>query len=168
MILPFLPSQKEGFHYPFAPNLSRIAHKLKCRLLLQPKGLEEELHRHVEADEKFKPLLSLLKAVKRPLEDLDDEIMDAIRQIEQDVSEDVPKKAPSEPTFETSREVLESDGNGALVARNFQFKNWGKTVQNTPSTTWQIRTRTGVQNVVKWAARNNKRIRVSGFRHSWS
>jgi len=144
------------------------AHILTLLTSLQPKGLEDELHRHVEADEKFGPLLALLTAVKKPLENFDDEIMTAIRQIEQDVSEDVPKKLPPDPTFETSREVFESDGKGALVTRGWQFKNWGKTVQNTPSTTWQIRTRVGVQNLVKWAAKKNKRVRVAGFRHTWT
>ena len=122
----------------------------------------------MEADDKFRPLLTLLKAVKQPLKDLDDDIMNALRQIEQDVSEDIPKKLPPDPTFKPSIEVSESDAKGALFVENWQFKNWGKSVQNTPSTTWQIRTRVGVQNLVKWAAKKNKRVRVSGFRHSWS
>lgn len=126
--------------------------------------------RHVQEDDKFSPLLALLEAVKEPAKDFSDDIMHAMRQIEEDNRRGVqpPDWKIADPVFQTSKDVLESDNKGALFATELKFNNWGKTVHNTPSTTWQIRTRTGVQNVVKWAAAQNKRVRVAGFRHSWT
>ncbi|KIK54755.1 hypothetical protein GYMLUDRAFT_176806 [Collybiopsis luxurians FD-317 M1] len=52
---------------------------------------------------------------------------------------------------------------------NQEFQNWGLTVKNTPSYTFIAKTRVGVQNLIKWAAKPevNKRVRVAGFRHTW-
>lgn len=126
--------------------------------------------RHIEQDEKFRPLLALLHAVNEPNKDFDAEIMQALQQIEEDNRRSGPEPDHSipDPVFQTSADVLEADALGALFTAQWEFSNWGKTVHNTPSTTWQIRTRTGVQNLVKWAAKHNKRVRVSGFRHTWT
>lgn len=47
------------------------------------------------------------------------------------------------------------------------FSNWGKNVTFEPSYTLVVRSIAGLQRVVKWAAANAKKVRVSGFRHSW-
>jgi hypothetical protein len=49
-----------------------------------------------------------------------------------------------------------------------EFKNWGLTVLNTPAYTFVPTTVYGLQNLVRWAKANNKRIRAAGYRHSWT
>jgi len=54
------------------------------------------------------------------------------------------------------------------VYGNREFQNWGQSVQNTPRWTFIPKTVLGLQNLVKWAKLHNKRVRCSGYRHSWS
>ncbi|PHH78469.1 hypothetical protein CDD80_6812 [Ophiocordyceps camponoti-rufipedis] len=54
------------------------------------------------------------------------------------------------------------------VYSNVPFENWGLSVQNTPSFTFLPSTVLGLQNIVRYAAKNNYRIRCAGYRHSWS
>ncbi|PVF94943.1 hypothetical protein CPB86DRAFT_712145 [Serendipita vermifera] len=49
-----------------------------------------------------------------------------------------------------------------------KFFNWGQTYSFTPGKTLVIRTKQGVCRVVKWAAEQGRRVRVAGFRHTWS
>ncbi|KAA8896395.1 hypothetical protein FN846DRAFT_900289 [Sphaerosporella brunnea] len=49
-----------------------------------------------------------------------------------------------------------------------EFKNWGLTVSNTPAYTFVPTSVQGLQNLVLWAKANNKRVRASGYRHSWT
>ena len=49
-----------------------------------------------------------------------------------------------------------------------EFHNWGLSVQNKPKWTFVPRTVLGLQNLVKWAKDQGKRVRCSGYRHSWS
>lgn len=65
-------------------------------------------------------------------------------------------------------EILEADGTPVYCLTQEVFQNWGRTVQNTPYLTCVPRTVTGVQNVVRWAARNDRKVRASGYRHTWS
>ncbi|KAF2011948.1 hypothetical protein BU24DRAFT_443328 [Aaosphaeria arxii CBS 175.79] len=48
------------------------------------------------------------------------------------------------------------------------FENWGLTVKDTPRYTFLPNTVNGVKNVVKYALKNNYRVRCAGYRHSWS
>ncbi|GJE93850.1 FAD-binding domain-containing protein [Phanerochaete sordida] len=48
------------------------------------------------------------------------------------------------------------------------FKNWGQNVTFRASHQLVVRSVEGVRKVVKWAAAKGKRVRVAGFRHSWS
>ncbi|PFH57345.1 hypothetical protein XA68_15201 [Ophiocordyceps unilateralis] len=54
------------------------------------------------------------------------------------------------------------------VYSNVPFENWGLSVQNTPNFTFLPSTVLGLQNVVKYAVKNNYRVRCAGYRHSWS
>ncbi|XMA19599.1 hypothetical protein WAI453_012390 [Rhynchosporium graminicola] len=54
------------------------------------------------------------------------------------------------------------------VHASTNFRNWGKSVSNTPKWTFVPKTVLGLQNLVKWAKVNGLRVRVSGYRHSWS
>ena len=65
--------------------------------------------------------------------------------------------------------VVESDGKPVTVYNNELFGNWGGTVNKVyPSYTFVPRTRTGVVNAVRFAIREDLRVRCSGARHSWS
>lgn len=120
-------------------------------------------------DEAFAPMLKLLIATQKSTPEPEVAASQAMHQIDVDNRRNAPSgiMAPP-PAFMPSREVQESDGHGALYIEQLPFNNWGHSVSNTPSTTWQIRTRQGVQNLVLWAAKHKKRVRVAGFRHSWT
>jgi len=64
--------------------------------------------------------------------------------------------------------VREGDGTPMMCVRNAAFQNWGRTVMNVPSITCVPKTKTGVCNLVKWAAANGKSVRVAGYRHTWT
>ncbi|MFO0551775.1 MAG: FAD-binding protein [Polyangiaceae bacterium] len=70
--------------------------------------------------------------------------------------------------FKPHSKVLEESGAGVLHLMNREFQNWGRTVKNTPAITFVPTTKVGVENIVKWAIANDKRVRVAGYRHSWS
>ncbi|WP_225728944.1 MULTISPECIES: FAD-binding protein [unclassified Nocardia] len=85
---------------------------------------------------------------------------------------------PSPPTVELQRwllnnasghpEVSESDGTPMGCVFAHDFANWGLTVGNRPAVTFLPRTRGGIQNLVRWAREHDKRVRVAGYRHSWT
>jgi hypothetical protein len=54
------------------------------------------------------------------------------------------------------------------VYADVQFNNWGQSVQNTPKYTFIPKTVLGLQNLVKYAKEHKFRVRVGGYRHSWS
>jgi len=63
--------------------------------------------------------------------------------------------------------VVEADGKPVKVLMGRPFQNWGRTVANTPAVTAIPRTKVGICNLVKWAVVNGKKVRVSGYRHTW-
>jgi hypothetical protein len=83
---------------------------------------------------------------------------------------------PPSPTIEFTPEefrkslkrVVEADG--SLVPSNVDlyFINWGSNVRNKPNVTFEPKSRTGVQNIVMWARKHDKRVRACGYRHTWS
>ncbi|KAI9692203.1 MAG: hypothetical protein M1822_006433 [Bathelium mastoideum] len=48
------------------------------------------------------------------------------------------------------------------------FENWGRTVKQTPAITYYPENVEEVQTIVRESVKNNRGVRVSGFRHSWS
>lgn len=48
------------------------------------------------------------------------------------------------------------------------LENWGKNIQFKPKYIFVPKTKTGICNVVKWAGEQDRRIRVSGYRHTWN
>ena len=48
------------------------------------------------------------------------------------------------------------------------FINWGENIKNQPLFTFFPKTLEGVRNVVTWAHDVGKKVRVSGYRHSWT
>ncbi|CAE7197879.1 unnamed protein product [Rhizoctonia solani] len=66
-------------------------------------------------------------------------------------------------------DILEADGQPMdRVKPGTKFQNWGRTVENTPAYTFVARTEIGLCNLVKWAAGARKKVRVAGYRHTWS
>ncbi|CCM02786.1 uncharacterized protein FIBRA_04895 [Fibroporia radiculosa] len=49
-----------------------------------------------------------------------------------------------------------------------EFHNWGFTVKFKPSWTLVVRSINGVCQVVKWASQTGRKVRVAGFRHTWT
>ncbi len=64
-------------------------------------------------------------------------------------------------------EIRESDGAPVRCAESAAFENWGRTIRNVPALTCFPRTKAGVGSIVTWAASHGKRVRVSGYRHTW-
>ena len=54
------------------------------------------------------------------------------------------------------------------VYGDVQFNNWGESIQNTPKYTFIPKKVLGLQNLVKYAKEHKLRVRVGGYRHSWS
>ena len=65
-------------------------------------------------------------------------------------------------------DVQEGDGNPVQYLEREEFRNWGQTIRNVPALTFIPRTKTGIRNIVRWAAANGLRVRAAGYRHSWS
>lgn len=73
--------------------------------------------------------------------------------------------------LEPFEEVMEGDGKPmerVSLKEAKEFVNWAKTVRNRPSHTFVARTKVGLCNLVKWARKNGKKVRVAGYRHTVS
>jgi hypothetical protein len=57
---------------------------------------------------------------------------------------------------------------GVKYVHHKHFENWGLTVKNYPVVMFYPKTKVDVQKIVKWAKNNGKRIRCSGYTHSWT
>ena len=64
--------------------------------------------------------------------------------------------------------LQEANGSPVRYVSRAEFRNWGRTVRNTPAVTFLPRTKHGVREIVRWARANNKTVRAAGYRHSWS
>ncbi len=65
-------------------------------------------------------------------------------------------------------QLREADGSAVQYVDRAEFRNWGRTVRNTPAVTFTPRSKHGVREIVRWARANNKTVRAAGYRHSWS
>lgn len=71
----------------------------------------------------------------------------------------------------TGLPVIYEDDAKAMIMEVYgdtQFNNWGQTVQNTPKYTLVPKKILGLHNLVKYAKEHKLRVRVGGYRHSWS
>ena len=66
------------------------------------------------------------------------------------------------------RRQTNNDGMLSQVYIDAPFENWGLTVKNTPAYTFVPTTVHGIQGIVQYAKANGKRVRASGYRHTWS
>lgn len=60
------------------------------------------------------------------------------------------------------------DVTGIKIVKNFNFINYGETVQNVPQLTFFPKTVEEIKLVVNFAKENKKRLRCAGMKHSWS
>jgi hypothetical protein len=65
-------------------------------------------------------------------------------------------------------DLREGDGSPVWYVDAAKFRNWGRTVRNSPAVTFVPRTKRGVREIVRWALANEKTVRAAGYRHSWS
>ena len=65
-------------------------------------------------------------------------------------------------------DLREADGSPVWYVDAAEFRNWGRTVRNTPAVTFVPRTKRGVCEIVQWASANHKTVRAAGYRHTWS
>jgi hypothetical protein len=71
--------------------------------------------------------------------------------------------------FAFSHDTLkEGDGSPVICLDGAVFKNWGRTVTNTPALTCCPTSKDGVRAIIKFASNQGKQVRCSGYRHSWS
>jgi len=56
---------------------------------------------------------------------------------------------------------------GVLCLPGHEFNNYGETVRNVPSKTFFPKTLKEIQDLVKYAKKEGKRLRAAGMRHSW-
>ena len=155
--------------------------------------MKEHLLRHFQKDERFKPFIALLDAVDNPsLNFASPEVQDVIHRLEEFNAHEgyeppKPVHLHSHPFAEAldvkldhisdhfakrhlvlHKEAALKLDESVQSVEGEDFKNWGGTVEFTPSYNLVVRTVEGVQRVVKWAAQAGKRVRVAGFRHSWT
>ena len=66
------------------------------------------------------------------------------------------------PDYEVHEET------GIKIVKNFNFVNYGETVQNVPQLTFFPKTVEDIQKVILFAKSEKKRVRCAGMKHSWS
>ena len=66
------------------------------------------------------------------------------------------------PDYEVHEET------GLKIVKNFNFVNYGETVNNVPQLTFFPKTVDEIKQAVLFAKKNNKRLRCAGMKHSWS
>ena len=65
-------------------------------------------------------------------------------------------------------EYEQHEETGLTIVKNFNFINYGETVNNVPQLTFFPKTVDEIKQVVLFAKKNKKRIRCAGMKHSWS
>lgn len=64
--------------------------------------------------------------------------------------------------------IKEADGSRVECHVDMGLENWGENVRFHPKYVFVPQTKEGICNIVKWAAEQTLRIRVSGYRHTWN
>mmetsp|Transcript_20181 Transcript_20181/g.77265 ORF Transcript_20181/g.77265 Transcript_20181/m.77265 type:complete len:771 (-) Transcript_20181:64-2376(-) len=113
------------------------------------------------------------ESIKKELDELS---VEALAEIEEQFQEALDEKAfiagvagLRDSVVVTRHPTLKENGKGIPVLANGEvFQNWGRTVKNAPALTFAPTTVAGVCEIVKDAAAKNKRVRASGYRHTWA
>lgn len=79
------------------------------------------------------------------------------------------------PPLGTKPEIIEKSGEfvecylkNELNLEDGTLQNWGENINFSPEYIFIPKTKEGICNIVKWAVKQNLRIRVSGYRHTWN
>ena len=142
-----------------------------------------------ENDARLKPLVDIVNAVEAPDVDYASPQVQRIIHDIHKLDKDVAVPPPGHPSFKTVPFDLAPEAEDPKIGRDtifktktkpFQddpdieevigadeFRNWGKNISFRASYTLVVHTIEGVCKVVKWAAFEGRRVRVTGFRHSW-
>ncbi|KAH7417155.1 hypothetical protein BKA64DRAFT_701940 [Cadophora sp. MPI-SDFR-AT-0126] len=107
---------------------------------------------------------------RKLLEDLKEDIHELFHPEHKATEGEVVQKLGAEASTKGYPRIFEdvAETKAMEVHGNTDFRNWGKSVSNTPKWTFVPKTILGLQNLVKWAKVNDFRVRCSGYRHSWS
>ena len=69
---------------------------------------------------------------------------------------------------EKNGEFVECYLENELEIEDGNLKNWGENISFRPKYVFVPKTKEGICNIVKWAAEQDSKIRVSGYRHTWN
>jgi hypothetical protein len=146
---------------------------------IQTAGIEYQLQQAAQEDPRLEPFWEFLRDQRDPTVDNQDALAKAVDRLDE-LTQEYERQHPPMYKSVIPRETrvfeeAKAEKNGAVTEilsyhppDPLEFSNWGQTYQFAPSKTLVIETRDGVCKVVQWAAAQGKRVRVAGFRHSWS
>lgn len=130
------------------------------------------MHKEYEKEPRYRPFISLLKAIDDPDVDFEspdvDKILAEFREFNTGI-EPAPV-LPDEKVVYTTRPFFDEEPGAAaveLVETEAAFYNWGKNINYLPSHTLIVKSIDGLSKVIKWASEKGRKVRVAGFRHSW-
>jgi hypothetical protein len=140
---------------------------------LQARNIQQELAVKAMNNDKLAPLLSLMVANEQEHSNTSEAAQTALNDIKT-INSSIPQPEPDRFQTNTAAFSLIPDAEQLGIFEvtvkhgSLPFNNWGQTVENRPNHTLVVRKIAGVQALVQWAGKENKRIRMSGFRHTWT
>jgi hypothetical protein len=70
--------------------------------------------------------------------------------------------------FLLANNLIEPNGKPIIALKNHPILNFAQNINATPQITFVPKTKSAICQIIKWAKKNNKRIRAGGFRHTLS
>lgn len=161
-------SSKDDIHqyapdFPSQSDLPNERFQALCQLV-EKEGLEG-LYQNLENFGIGKDLY-LNKSDFLYLASLDKNVSDLIVSQANETPQIIPPSITN--TIKKHPEVKEKNGEGMDYLDHANFQSWEETINSNPEITFIPKTITGLQNLVKWAQKEGKRVRASGYRHSSS
>lgn len=71
-------------------------------------------------------------------------------------------------SWSVSNNLIENDGKPIKALYKHPFSNWSGMIREIPQMTFVPRTKVGICNIVKWAKSQGKKVRATGYRHTFS
>lgn len=116
-------------------------------------------------DSRLSPFVTLFRLIDDPKIDFTSEDAEQLLAEFKKLNEGLEPSTPPKP-IPSSSKFFDDDASIERVDTG-EFSNWGKTVDYHAPYTFVVRSIAGVGKIVKWAAQEGRKVRVSGFRHSW-
>lgn len=123
------------------------------------------IHAH-EKEPRLKPFLTLLDLIEDPHVDFKSPQVKNLLEEFARLGKDLDPSIPPHP--DPQIDLFFAGDSSVERVHTDDFSNWGQTVEYNTPYTFVVRSVAGVQKVVKWAAGEGRKVRVSGFRHSWT